>query len=161
MHAIGGYRPEAVPAEDLDLWLRLAEVGKLANLDEVVLKYRISSKGISQSRNIEQRDMTFAVVRDYRERNGLAWPPPRPLFKVEQEEPARTMSLIRRCCANGNLTTAKKYISKLKARDLHSLTSTLLELRARTPFFEMGWRFVDRFQQKIETIKHLLFRARP
>jgi hypothetical protein len=38
--SLGGYRP-AFSAEDYDLWLRIAERGQLANLGEVVLKYRI------------------------------------------------------------------------------------------------------------------------
>ena len=37
----GGYDPELVPTEDLDLWLRVAETGRLANLPDIVLEYRI------------------------------------------------------------------------------------------------------------------------
>lgn len=39
--AVGGYRSQIEPAEDLDLWLRLAERRDLANLPEVVLHYRL------------------------------------------------------------------------------------------------------------------------
>ena len=39
--AAGGYRAALAPAEDLDLWLRLAERGPLANLDDVVVRYRV------------------------------------------------------------------------------------------------------------------------
>jgi hypothetical protein len=39
--AAGGYRPQIQPAEDLDLWLRLAERYDLANLPDVVLHYRL------------------------------------------------------------------------------------------------------------------------
>lgn len=45
VRAVGGYR-ELVPVEDFDLWLRLAEVGRLANLDEPLLKYRRSTTGM-------------------------------------------------------------------------------------------------------------------
>jgi glycosyltransferase involved in cell wall biosynthesis len=38
---IGGYRPIVDPAEDLDLWLRIADRHKLANLPEPVVKYRM------------------------------------------------------------------------------------------------------------------------
>jgi hypothetical protein len=41
--AIGGYRPQMEPAEDYDLWLRLAEHHDLANLPEVLLEYRVHS----------------------------------------------------------------------------------------------------------------------
>jgi len=41
--AVGGYRPQMEPAEDYDLWLRLAEHNDLANLPDVVLEYRVHS----------------------------------------------------------------------------------------------------------------------
>lgn len=45
--AVGGYEPAFQDAEDLELWLRLAEVGKLANLPEVLLKYRVHIGSVS------------------------------------------------------------------------------------------------------------------
>ncbi len=42
---VGGYDPRWVYAEDLDLWLRLGEVGRLANLPQVVLFYRVHKNG--------------------------------------------------------------------------------------------------------------------
>ncbi len=39
--AVGGYRSIVPHAEDHDLWLRLADFSKLANLREVVLQYRL------------------------------------------------------------------------------------------------------------------------
>jgi len=45
--ALGGFDPNFYPSEDLDLWLRLGEIGKLANLREPVLRYRIHSESIS------------------------------------------------------------------------------------------------------------------
>jgi len=44
---IGGYRKDFYPAEDLDLWLRLGEVGKFSNLKDAVIKYRFLSSSIS------------------------------------------------------------------------------------------------------------------
>jgi glycosyltransferase involved in cell wall biosynthesis len=40
VRAIGGYRDEFVTFEDADLYLRLAEIGRLANLADVLLLYR-------------------------------------------------------------------------------------------------------------------------
>jgi glycosyltransferase involved in cell wall biosynthesis len=45
--ACGGYRSSMYPAEDLDLWLRLGENGKLANLAQVLLRYRMHGASIS------------------------------------------------------------------------------------------------------------------
>lgn len=39
--AVGGYRAQIEPAEDYDLWLRLAERFDLANLPNVLLRYRL------------------------------------------------------------------------------------------------------------------------
>ena len=47
LRTLGGYRAEFYPAEDLDLWLRLGELGALANLAAPVLLYRVHSGSIS------------------------------------------------------------------------------------------------------------------
>lgn len=44
---VGGYRADAYPAEDLDLFLRLGEVGELHNSPETVLKYRMHGNSVS------------------------------------------------------------------------------------------------------------------
>ena len=38
---VGGYRKQFMPCEDFDLWLRLGEVGRLANLPEKLLTKRL------------------------------------------------------------------------------------------------------------------------
>ena len=49
---IGGYR-DFLP-EDWDLWVRLREVGSLANLSDTVLKYRIHPKQLTREKMYEQ-----------------------------------------------------------------------------------------------------------
>ena len=44
VESVGGYRRAYLRAEDYDLWLRLAERGKLANLTEPLLEYRIAGR---------------------------------------------------------------------------------------------------------------------
>ncbi len=44
---VGGYDERMPVAEDMDLWLRLGEVGKLANLPEPVLDYRVHANSVS------------------------------------------------------------------------------------------------------------------
>jgi glycosyltransferase involved in cell wall biosynthesis len=44
--AVGGYDQASYPAEDLDLWLRLGEVGGIVNVPEVVLRYRIHALSV-------------------------------------------------------------------------------------------------------------------
>lgn len=50
----GGYRSNDFPAEDLALWLRLLEVGKLVSVPKVLLKYRLSVNSISARNRITQ-----------------------------------------------------------------------------------------------------------
>lgn len=52
MHRAGGYDETLRPSEDLDLWLKLAEIGKIANLPDFILQYRIHDKSES-SANID------------------------------------------------------------------------------------------------------------
>jgi len=40
---------------DLDLWLRLGEIGQLANLEQSVLRYRLHTRSVSGQRREEQR----------------------------------------------------------------------------------------------------------
>lgn len=52
---IGGYNKTMRMAHDLDLWLRLGEVGALANLKDTVVKYRLRTDSISGQNPIQQR----------------------------------------------------------------------------------------------------------
>ena len=45
--AVGGYNADSYPAEDLDLFLRLGELGELHNVPETVLRYRMHGNSIS------------------------------------------------------------------------------------------------------------------
>ncbi|MCS6815086.1 MAG: glycosyltransferase, partial [Cyanobacteria bacterium] len=74
MERVGGYRQEMELAEDMDLWLRLAEIGRLANLPNVLFKYRLHSKSVSYSKRVSQLKATRAVVIDAHRRRGLPLP---------------------------------------------------------------------------------------
>jgi glycosyltransferase involved in cell wall biosynthesis len=55
MVAVEGYRDEFDSAADLDLWLRLAEIGNIANVPEIVLRYRLHGGSTSQLKIEAQR----------------------------------------------------------------------------------------------------------
>lgn len=78
--AVGSYRPEFEPAEDLDLYLRLAEKGRLANLRDTLLEHRLHVGKVSAERAGEQRRKALAILREARLRRGLPiggdWLPP-------------------------------------------------------------------------------------
>ncbi len=61
---LGGYRERFTVAQDKDLWLRLLEIGKLANLPTILLYYRQHAESIS-SRQVElQWRMTCEAIED-------------------------------------------------------------------------------------------------
>ena len=67
--AVGGYDPELAPAEDLDLYLKLGERGKLANVPQIVLRYRelgTSASATSHSAQLER--MRIATERAWKRR---------------------------------------------------------------------------------------------
>ena len=69
--AVGGFRPEMVLAEDLDMWLRLGEVGELACLPEPLLKYRLHPKSMSGQEPDRQRDRMRAACEAAWKRRGI------------------------------------------------------------------------------------------
>ncbi|NIC41033.1 glycosyltransferase [Aquabacterium sp. A08] len=72
--ASGGYRASMYPTEDLDLWLRLGELGQLANLPKVLLRYRMHSGSISgqAAKDGRQREAARKCCDEACERRGLA-----------------------------------------------------------------------------------------
>lgn len=68
---VGGYRCQFEPAEDLDLWLRLAELSGLAVLQEELLSYRVHSGMTSVTRAELQRRKVVEILREARQRRGL------------------------------------------------------------------------------------------
>lgn len=67
---VGGYRAEFPHAEDFDLFLRLAEIGRLANYPEVFLKYRQHLSSIGYRHREKQVDSTMRAVKDAYQRRG-------------------------------------------------------------------------------------------
>jgi glycosyltransferase involved in cell wall biosynthesis len=82
--AVGGYRQEMIYAEDLDLWLRLAEIGRLYNLPQVLTHYRMHAKSIGHARANEQHSQWRKAAAEALRRRGVrSEPPPLPEQKSE------------------------------------------------------------------------------
>jgi glycosyltransferase involved in cell wall biosynthesis len=71
---IGGYRRPYQDSEDLDLWLRLAEIGKVANLPEVLLSYRRHLQSTNFTRHENQMRVKELIVGEAYDRRGLTKP---------------------------------------------------------------------------------------
>lgn len=68
---VGKYREELSFAEDLDLWLRLAERGRLANYPTVLMKYRTHEKNRSDIADPRADQDFLRILTDARLRRGL------------------------------------------------------------------------------------------
>ena len=71
---VGGYREQYNNSEDLDLFLRLAEVGRVANLPDVLLHYRRHLESVSHTKYENQWKLKRQIVADAYARRGLKMP---------------------------------------------------------------------------------------
>ncbi|SRR6266481_5191006 len=82
--SVAGYRTAMLHAEDYDLWLRIADRFQLANLDAVVLKYRVHPDQVSIRRCRQQALSNLAArIAASSRRNGN----PEPFDSVEEITP--------------------------------------------------------------------------
>jgi glycosyltransferase involved in cell wall biosynthesis len=120
--AVGKYREFPV-IEDVDLFLRLAERGRIANLPEVLLHYRIHAENISKAASYHDAiDWVYVqIVRDARRRRGLpeagdppgASGPPR----VDPEPAREREKWAWWALGAGHLGTARKHARWVLARE--------------------------------------------
>ncbi len=111
MTRLGGYQASAELAEDLDLWLRFAETGRLANLEEILLYYRVSQSGLSLSRREAQAKRAHEVVNAARRRRTMPPAPPEEPWVPSQEYQLRSNIIAAK--AEGYWRTARKYAFRL------------------------------------------------
>ena len=74
VRALGGYRPEYDTAEDFDLFLRMAERGRLANLEEPLLKYRMHPASVCHTRSARQGILVIRSAAEAFRRRGRSVP---------------------------------------------------------------------------------------
>jgi glycosyltransferase involved in cell wall biosynthesis len=67
----GGYDERFPCAEDYSLWLRLAELGSLANLPGIHLYYRVHAGSANWTVNVQQRRQGHQIMNEARQRRGL------------------------------------------------------------------------------------------
>jgi glycosyltransferase involved in cell wall biosynthesis len=116
IRAVGGYRGAYWPGEDVDLWLRLAEIGRLANLPETLLKYRQHLESTGYTRQAIQQNRWQAAAFDAHRRRGLPLPPecePSPKTDYTTDPQAYMRKWAWWALGAGNLRTARKYALRL------------------------------------------------
>ena len=125
VRAVGGYRDAYDTLEDLDLFLRLAEVGRLANLPDVLLHYRQHFGSVTHTRAARQHQLRQALYDEAHARRGdppapRLPPPPPPLPRSDQHHDWAWAAL-----ANGYRRTAWKHA---------------VETVRRAPLSKRSWR---------------------
>ena len=115
---VGGYRAEfKYGAEDYDLFLRMAEIGKLANLPEILLQYRLHLKSVTVRRHEEQLPAARRALEDAKLRRKLTEPLPYRQYHVGSGSEDEMMWIWSRAAFAGrNFRTARKYAIRLLLR---------------------------------------------
>ena len=126
---IGCYRQKLIYAEDYDLFLRLAENGKLANLSDFLLRYRVHSKSIGHAKRQEQLQATYQALAQAYERRKISIPSQliSDLKKNQKTESNSEVQMYRTrgwvALNNKYLDTARKYAIKILLREPLSFQS--------------------------------------
>ena len=113
---VGGYREDLPVAEDLDLFLKLSEHGRLANLPETLIRFRRHLDSITAISKSGMQNQTFrkSVVADAFRRRGL---PPDSMnvmvFSPPRSTAERYWQWLRYASRSGYRRTARKYAWKL------------------------------------------------
>ena len=110
---LGGYRDTYPQVEDLDLFLRISEVGEIQNLREPLLKYREHLTKIGHTAQLKQQKQIHQLLLEAVERRGLT---PQyiifhPLNKISEFD--RKLMWGWWALGAGNVRTARKYALKV------------------------------------------------
>jgi len=148
--SVGGYRKECELAEDVDVYLRLAEVGRLANLPDVLLRYRRHFTSVTASRQTEHGEALRRGLQSAYRRRGVPPPAEEPLRLRRQVRDATRQEMrrywVEQALQAGHVWTARKHAlwlvmeSQGSRAALHLLRNALLSERAPTVAWLKRWR---------------------
>jgi glycosyltransferase involved in cell wall biosynthesis len=128
MAAVSGYDPAfAGYGEDWDLFRRLSVHGRLANLGDVLLRYRMHPHSYNHTRRADQVRTYLAAVNAARREHGLGL-----LLALPGSRPARTPAAVHRLWAEWAIEGAE-----LRTARRHGLTSLV-----HAPLDRASWRFL-------------------
>lgn len=113
LEAVSGYRIEHEWVEDHDLWLRLAQRGKLGNLRDVVLCYRLHAASICWQRTVAQRQRMNRLMEEAYRARRLKAPPEVILDEEVSRSPAGPGKWARMAAKGYAPRTAIKHLGRL------------------------------------------------
>ncbi len=135
---IGGYREEMYPTDDRDLWLRLAERGKLANIPQFLIKYRHHLSSISHAQREQQKDAARRTIADARARRGISLELPVMIDNHNFNPYGTLLNWTRFALEAGNSRIARRYA--LQAARIHPLRLEVIKLMIRSYVGQAGYR---------------------
>jgi hypothetical protein len=137
----GGYRPVFAQAEDYDLWLRIADHFKVANLRQVVLKYRIHPHQLTLRKRMQQTLCVLAAqISASSRRNGN----PDPLSSIEEITTA-VLASAGVTEATQQITAASDYLIWIRTMCQAGEYASALD----AAFHVLGsseWKYLERWQ---------------
>jgi glycosyltransferase involved in cell wall biosynthesis len=120
----GGYRQEFWPAEDYDLWRRVAPLGELVNSLEPLYFHRQNGAGISILNRSSQSEIEKRISNEILERGGL------------------NTNLPLRTCLDSYRESSKQARDQATARIIENHYKILLECARRGKVLRASYRFV-------------------
>lgn len=116
LNRIGGYDLTAVHVEDLEMWLRLSELGRLANMPIALLQYRLHDGSVTATKRNIQLENAVRVVKAAGERRGIELDLDSILkaemAEMENGDGNKDRQRLALAVDSGNFTTASKYAWK-------------------------------------------------
>ena len=130
---VGGYRGRHNVSEDQDLFLRLAEVGRVANLPEPLLLYRRHYKSVMHTQWRQREEVKERIVREAYARRGKPMPAD---WTFDDWKPAPLAEQLRAwgwaALKRGNVAVARKHaLGAVRAAPLSGGAWRLLYCAAR------------------------------
>lgn len=118
VRGVGGYRKELMPCEDFDLWLRLGEVGRLANLPDKLLTKRLFAGSAVATNLAKQEKLVKDILEQTWRRRNLPGAPQMPPRRLRDRA-----DLLRQwgwmALRGGHLRTSRRYaVRAIVARPL-------------------------------------------
>ena len=136
--AVGGYRVVFSQAEDYDLWVRISERFRCANLKQAVVKYRIHSGQVSVSgRNLQTLSMVAARSSAAFRKNGR--PDPLDLANAITPELLTRLGVSQAELQASLFSSCRDWITNMFAANEYSVA-----LRLAAEVLQSDWEYVER-----------------
>ena len=117
---VGAYRKEFEWTEHKDLFIRLAEIGQLANVPDVLYLYRQLRCSVCYTRQADQRENRQRLMADACRRRGIPLESIGTQWQAGSPRPMTELACMERWClvslSAGNRATARKHARRLLVR---------------------------------------------